>query len=192
MISTLSRKHNFDLVFDSQKMFRLLLKAMSNPARIVNIHEYASTLFGDQPAFLALALTLLDNNVSFNAYEDRTLSAEITSLTHTKRAGLESADFIFISVPDKTKEVIGSIKYGTLSNPHKSATVIIRNDDDPVYPLVLTGPGINECIAVKVSKTARDAIRLRDAQNYEYPQGIDMIFVSSAGELFAIPRHVAC
>jgi len=191
MISTLSRKYNFDLVFDSQKVFRLLLKAMSNPAQIVSIHEYANTLFGDQPAFLALALTLLDNNVSFNTCEDHTLLAEIKSLTLTKSAGLESADFVFINNPNKTKEVIGSVKYGSLSNPHKSATVIIRNDDAPVCSLTLTGPGIEGRVDVKVSRTVKNAIESRDAQNYEYPQGIDMIFVSSTGELFAIPRLVA-
>jgi alpha-D-ribose 1-methylphosphonate 5-triphosphate synthase subunit PhnH len=44
-----------------------------------------------------------------------------------------------------------------------------------------------------VTQAVKDAITIRDAQNYEYPQGIDMIFVSGNGELFSIPRlvHIA-
>jgi len=60
MISTLSKKHNFDPVFDSQQVFRLLLEAMSNPTKVVNIKEYADKLYGGNPVFLALAMTLLE------------------------------------------------------------------------------------------------------------------------------------
>jgi len=191
MISTLSKKHSFDLVFDSQKVFRLILKAMSNPARVVRIRKYADALFGDQPMFLALAITLLDNEVSFNTCENQSLSAEITSLTLTRRAGLESADFVFVSNPNRIKEVIGNVKHGTLSDPHKSATVIIRNDDEPNRLLTLSGPGIDCCVEILASNTVVDAILCRNEQNYEYPQGIDLIFISSAGELLAIPRLVS-
>jgi len=190
MISTLSKKHNFDLVFDSQKVFRLILEAMSNPTRVVRIREYADALFGDQPTFLAVAITLLDNEVSFNACENQSLTAEIASLTLTKRAGIDSADFVFVSNPNRIKDVIESVKSGTLSDPHKSATVIIRNDEDTNRLLALAGPGIRGNVTVWVSKTVIDAVRLRDEQGYEYPQGIDLIFVSSEGELFAIPRSI--
>jgi len=191
MISTLSRKFSFDLVFDCQKVFRLVLEAMSNPARVVRIREYADALFGDQPTLLALAITLLDNEVSFDACENKSLTAEIASLTLARRAVLKSADFVFVSDPCRVKEVIENVKHGTLSDPHKSATVIIRNDEEPAFWLTLSGPGIRDHATVHVSKTVVDAVRIRDEQNYEYPQGIDLIFVSSAGELFALPRLVS-
>jgi len=191
MISTLSKKHSFDLVFDSQKVFRLILEAMSNPTRVVRIREYADALFGDQPSFLALAITLLDNEVSFNACGNQTLSAEIASQTLTKGAGLESADYVFVSNPYRIKEVIENVKHGTLYDPQKSATVIIRNDDEPTCLMDLSGPGICGSVEVQVSKTVAEAIRIRNEQNYEYPQGIDLIFVSSWGDLFAIPRLVS-
>jgi alpha-D-ribose 1-methylphosphonate 5-triphosphate synthase subunit PhnH len=192
MISTLSKKHSFDLVFDTQRVFRLILEAMSNPTRIVNIRQCASALFGDQPTFLALAITLLDNEVSFNTCENHALTAEIESLTLTKKAGLEYADYVFVSNPNKIKDVIERINCGTLADPHKSATLIIRNDGEPGCLLKLSGPGIDGQAEVRVSKTVSETLQLRDEQNYEYPQGIDIIFVSSSGDLLAIPRLVAC
>jgi alpha-D-ribose 1-methylphosphonate 5-triphosphate synthase subunit PhnH len=188
MISTLSKKHGFDTVFDGRKVFRLVLEAISNPSRVVNINEYADRLFGDHPAFLALAMTLLDNEVSFNTCENRPLSDEIASLTLAKREKIESADFVFVCDPNELKHAAESVKCGTLSDPHKSATVIVRNDGVQGHKLTLFGPGIDGRATLWATQTVKDAIALRDAQNYEYPQGIDLIFVSGAGELIAIPR----
>jgi alpha-D-ribose 1-methylphosphonate 5-triphosphate synthase subunit PhnH len=175
MISTLSKKHSFDSVFDSQRVFRLVLEAMSNPGRTVHI--------GGGP-FLSLALTLLDNEVSFYAWGE--LSDEIVSMTLSKRDDMESADFIFT----QDISVIEAAKCGTLADPHKSATVIIQNDGDPIRKLTLSGPGIDGRVEIQASQTVKDAITLRDAQNYEYPQGIDLSFVSADGGMFAVPRLV--
>jgi alpha-D-ribose 1-methylphosphonate 5-triphosphate synthase subunit PhnH len=188
MISTLSKKHSFDTVFDSQKVFRMILEAMSNPARVVNISEYAAKLSGGHPAFLAVAMTLLDNEVSFNTCENDVLSDEIASLTLARRDEIESADFVFVSYQDDIKNAMENMKCVTLSDPHKSATAVIRNVDCPAGRVKLSGPGIDGHITVHVTQTVKHAVLLRDAQNYEYPQGIDMLFVSNNGELLAIPR----
>jgi alpha-D-ribose 1-methylphosphonate 5-triphosphate synthase subunit PhnH len=188
MTSTLSRKHNFDGVFDSQRVFRLILEAVSNPARVVNIKEYADKLFGENSVFLAIAMTLLDNEVSFNTCDKHALSDEIASLTLAKKEAIGSADFIFVNDLNYMEYAIANAKSGTLSDPHKSATVIIQNNDISALCLMLSGPGIDGQITVQTTQTVNDAVYLRDTQNYEYPQGIDLIFVSSNGELFAIPR----
>jgi len=190
MISTLSKKHKFDIVFDSQKIFRLILEAMSNPSRVVNIKEYADKLYGDYPALLAVAITLLDNEVSFNTCENRQLSDEIVSLALSRRERIDLADFIFVCESKDIKNVIENAKCGTLSDPHKSATVVIKNDNEADCRLKLSGPGIDGYIKSHVTQTVKDAINLRDSQYYEYPHGIDLIFISSDGELFAIPRLV--
>ena len=188
MTSTLSKKHSFDAVFDGQKVFRLILEAMSNPARAVNIKEYADKLFGGHPVFLAVAMTLLDNEVSFNTCGNHSLSDEIASLTLAKRAPLESADFIFVHDPNTVKNVIENAKRGTLADPHQSATVIIQNDGEPVCRSAFSGPGIDKRIEVQTTQRVKKAIALRDEQDYEYPQGIDLIFISNDGGLIAIPR----
>jgi len=188
MISTLSKKHSFDTVFDSQKVFRLLLEAMSNPARVVNINEYAGKLYGDYPALLAIAMTILDNEVSFNTCGNHVLSDEIASLTLSRKEYIESADFIFVSDSGDIKTAIESAKCGSLSDPHKGATIIILDDGVPSCRLKLSGPGIDGFAAITATQTAMDAIILRNAQNYEYPQGIDLVVISSSGKLFALPR----
>ena len=188
MMSALLKKHNFDEVFDGQKMFRLILEAMSNPGRVVNIKEYTNKLFGDCAEFLAVAMTLLDNEVSFNADEMESFSNEIVSLTLAKQEKVELADFIFVCDLKDIRGVIESAKYGSLSDPHKSATVIIQNNGSPSCSLTLSGPGIKGHIKVQTSQTIEIAIALRDMQCYEYPQGIDFLFISDEGELLAIPR----
>jgi len=190
MTLQLTKKHNFDIMFDSQKVFRLILEAMSNPTRIVNIKEYADKLYGDYPVFLAVAMTLLDNEVSFNTCENRYLSDEIVSLTLSRREKIDSADFIFVCDEKDIKKVIENAKCGTLADPHKSATVIIQNDGDLVHRLKFSGPGINGRIEIQSTQIVKDAIILRDTQYYEYPQGIDLIFISSDCDLFAIPRLI--
>jgi len=188
MISTLSRKHDFDTVYDSQKVFRLVLDAMSSPASAVNISQYAGKLYGDYPELLAVAMTLLDNEVSYTTLENHALSDEIASLTLAKWEKTGSADFVFVCDTKDMKGAIENAKCGTLPDPHKSATVITHDDSQPACEVTLCGPGIDGRVTVRVSQTVKDAIIIRDLQHYEYPQGIDLIFISGAGELVAIPR----
>ncbi len=189
-MSQLLRKHNFHEVFDSQGVFRLILEAMSNPGRVVSIKFHADKLFGNNPFMLALAMTLLDTEVSFNTCENRELSDEIVSLTLSRREQLSDADFVFVCNQDNLSDVISNAKCGTLSDPHKSATLIVQNGGKDVYPMCIHGPGIDGKQTVFVSELVKQALQLRDNQCYEYPQGIDYLFINDAGEMFAIPRLI--
>jgi len=193
MSTTYATKHSFDVVFDSLKVFRLILEALSHPTRVVSLKGCAEKLSGINPFFLTVALTLLDNELCFNTCEDRLLSDEIAALTHARRALVEEADLIFVCSPKDLKNVIENAKGGTLIDPHKSATIVVRNVVNELVPhcwLNFTGPGINDSITTLVSETVRDALALRDAQYYEYPRGIDFLFISDEGDLFAVPRLV--
>ncbi|MCL1913390.1 MAG: phosphonate C-P lyase system protein PhnH [Eubacteriaceae bacterium] len=192
MTLQLTKKHSFDMVFDSQKVFRLILEVMSNPTRIANIMEYADRLSGSNPLFLAIAMTLLDNEASVDTCGDHVLSGEIVSLALARIETVDTADFIFISDESGIKDVIENAKCGTLADPQKSATVVMQyqNDNRPGSAITLAGPGIDGQAVLLAPQVAIDAIKLRDAQNYEYPQGIDLLFISGNGDLFAIPRMV--
>lgn len=188
MISEITKKHNFEEVFDSQKVYRLLLTAISNPARIVNIKQYADKLHGDYQAMLALAMTLLDNEVCFSACENSELSDEIVFLTLCKREALENADYIFLTEPSELEAVITAAKCGTLRDPHKSATIIVEDSGSKSCRMRLYGPGIEGVTEFRASDIVKKALDIRDRQFYEYPQGVDFIFVSENGEVFAMPR----
>ena len=190
MTLQLTKKHSFDMVFDSQKVFRLILEAMSNPLRVVNIKESAEKLFGSCPEFLAVAMTLLDSEMSFSVCGNDLLLEEIASLTCARRVKTESADFIFVHDPDGLEAAVEAAKCGSLSDPHKSATVVIRNGGNPVYRLMFSGPGIDGYAEINAAQVVKDAIACRDSQCYEYPQGVDFVFVSEAGDLYAIPRLI--
>ena len=193
MTAALKKKYDFDEVFDSQKVFRLILEAFSQPVRMVSIQEYASRLYGEHSSMLALAVVLLDNEVSFNTGENRQLSDEIVSLTHAKRTLAEEADFVLVCNAEDIETVIGNVKSGTLVDPHKSATIVIRDVQEPtttLHKLTFSGPGINGAVTTWVTQTVLDTIVQRDAQYFEYPQGIDLLFVTDEGGLLAIPRLV--
>lgn len=180
--------YSFDEVFDSQAIFRKLLEAMSNPCRIVSVTEQSSKMYGDDAVFLALAMTLLDNEMSFDTCGNEKLAEDISLLTYAKRTSLEQADFIFVNDADSLEKVFSEAKCGTLADPQLSAALIIKDNGAADNKLRLYGAGIDGTAEAVLSEAAVRAIELRDAQNYEYPQGIDMIFVSDTGNLFCIPR----
>ncbi|WP_010248834.1 phosphonate C-P lyase system protein PhnH [Acetivibrio cellulolyticus] len=180
--------HSFDEVFDSQKLFRLILSALSNPLKTVNIKEFADKLFGNNSDFLAVAMVLLDNEVSFNTCENRELSDEMLSLTLSKRETISNADYIFVEDPNNLKEVIENAKCGTLIDPHKSATVIVKIPGDKNSKLTLIGAGIDVKVCVYTSEVVLNVLTLRDSRFFEYPEGIDLFFIDDSFNLFAIPR----
>ena len=187
-MSQLSKKHSFHEVFDSQGVFRLVLEAMSNPTRTVSLGHYAKKLFGAYPAMLAIAMTLLDPETLFCTCETGAFADDIAMLTLAKKSTLPEADFIFVCTPESLPAVIEDAKCGTLAHPHKSTMVILQNDGDADCDVVLQGPGIDGSAAVRVTSLVKTALQLRDNQCYEYPQGIDYLFVTGDGALFALPR----
>lgn len=189
-MKSITKRHSFDEVFDSQKVFRLLLTAMSNPPGTVSIAEFAGKLYGDNKGMLVLAMTLLDNEVSFNTCENARLSDEIISLTLSRKERLENADYIFVAEEEMLQFAIDNAKCGTLSDPHKSATIIIRYPETGSVSVRLRGPGIKGTFDFKASDIAKKALDIRDSKYYEYPQGVDFIFISDNGDLFSIPRLI--
>jgi alpha-D-ribose 1-methylphosphonate 5-triphosphate synthase subunit PhnH len=169
-------------------MFRLLLIALSQPSKVLNIREFSEKLYGNAPNFLAVAMTLLDNEVTFSTCGDEALATEIVSLTLAKRAEIRDADFIFVTEEARLRDAVENAKCGTLRDPHKSATIVVRAGDTKTVRLRLSGPGIRDVAELDVPAAVDEALRLRDARDDEYPQGIDFIFVSDNGELMALPR----
>lgn len=182
--------HQFDTVMDSQTVFRKLLEAMSNPTRTVSIQAQQEKLFGTYVALLALGMTLLDNEVCFSVCGDVALRDSLQLLTLSQTADDTDADYIFITDPQKVPAVLVKAKCGTLVDPHQSATLIIRDNGIPEHSLMLFGPGIDGTAEYTCSKTIYQTLVLRDEQAYEYPTGIDLIFVTDTGDVTCIPRLV--
>lgn len=184
--------HTFDDVFDSQKVFRRLLDAMANPGRRCGIQEQGEKLFGDQPALLAIAMTLLDASVSFCAPEEPALTEQIVLLTHARPVPPEQADYLFLPSAEQLSALIEIAKEGTLEDPHTSATVIVKVPDGQAgeCPARLSGPGVDGQMETTLPPAVIQAVKLRNAQEYEYPQGIDFIFLLPESQLLCIPRLI--
>lgn len=182
--------HNFNEVFDGQKVFRKILDAMSRPGKIVDIHEEADKMWGENKAFLAIAMTLIDNQVSFNACEEKELTEEIETLTLAKKGELSQADFIFVAHQENLSKVIKQAKSGVLSDPHKGATIIIKADDVFEETINIHGPGVDGVKAISVPVIVAETLKIRDSMQYEYPEGIDLIFVTPTARVFCLPRLI--
>lgn len=186
----MKKMHQFDQVFDSQRVYRILLEIFANPGRMRSIREFAEKMFGEQPELLAIGMTLLDNEVSFYTCGEEALADELLSLTLSREEPAEEADFLFVTDPERLADVIGKAKCGTLKDPQKSATLVVKLPKEEKKTLRLMGPGIKDVLEIAVPKSVNEALTLRDSQCYEYPEGIDFLFVTEDGEAFAMPRLV--
>jgi phosphonate C-P lyase system protein PhnH len=180
----------FDVVFDAQAVYRLLLEAFSNPGRVVCIKEYADK-FGGTDIPLCVALTLLDNETTFAAPDEAALCARIATVTMAREAAVEQADYLFAS--EKTAEALVSrAKCGTLAEPHRSATIVVSADSLAGEPdAILTGPGVDGEIRAHLGQALLNIVKERDARDFEYPTGVDFIFTDGAGNLLALPRKIS-
>jgi alpha-D-ribose 1-methylphosphonate 5-triphosphate synthase subunit PhnH len=183
----------FDEVHDCQGSFRCLLHAISNPGEIVDFQEYACKFEGDHCIMLMLALTLLDKETSHWVVDNKAFSRTLTELTYS-RPTEEKAGFIFIT-RTCSEAVIDSVfaeaTPGSLVEPHTNSILMIAVDDfEQNGTCTLKGPGIKELKAAGLSTYARMWISKRDRMEYEYPEGVDIFFVSAKGALMAIPRKV--
>lgn len=182
--------HQFDEVFDTQAVFRKVLEAMSNPTRTVSVAEQMEKLFGNHRAFLALGMTLLDNEVTFSACGDANFRNDFQLVTLSQEKAVSEADYLFVTDAKKLPEVLAQAKCGTLVDPHKSATLLIRDNGETTETMALYGPGIDGETTFSCSSLVRRALELRDQQEYEYPMGVDLIFVTNDGAVTCIPRLV--
>lgn len=182
--------HTFDEVFDTQTVFRLVLEAMANPTRTVSIAPMREKLFGNNPTFLALAMTLLDNEVTFHTCGDAGLKRDIQLVTLAEEASMAEADYLFLPDVAALVAAMAQAKCGTLVNPHQSATLLIRDNGEKTQQLSLYGAGIEGDTLFSCSEVVRRALELRQQQEYEYPTGVDFVFASDSGDITCIPRLV--
>lgn len=197
-------KHSFDMISGTQEVFRLLLDALANPGRSVDMSFHASQ-FVPNSSLLALALTLLDNETGFFYKGRPEICEEIRFLSGAEQAPPEKADFVFLtshSVPSGASgessetliyagEILSELKAGTFRDPHDSALVFIETSGKAEHTtsINIKGPGVPpEGRNLLLSSEEAAWIKARDKQQYEYPQGVEIIFIREDSSLFAITR----
>lgn len=198
----------FDAVHDTQKVFRVLLDALSRPGKLYELPSVGfvfgsartrSSAFDRFQSLGAILTTLLDHEVTFcllgqddTAHE---LGAQLADLTSSHSAGREQANYVVtLQAPDAS--LVSQLNFGNLLYPDTSTTLICLVSD--LAPrgldkhngtlLALDGPGVAERQTVWVAGTEATFFNALNTVNARYPLGIDVICVTSAGRVVGLPR----
>lgn len=207
MTETFGRKHAFDMVHGAQGVFRILLEVLANPGRTLNLRRYADQ-FAGAGQWLAPALTLLDGETGFFWDGDPQTGEEIHFLSGAPRVSPEKADIVFTGGGAYSPaEILSRVKGGTYMDPHDSALLFIAagereriaRDASPVQPAqglqeeaLLRGPGIPpEGRRVRLFPGEAAWCRAREERGFEYPRGVELIFLRGDGSLMALTRKTA-
>jgi alpha-D-ribose 1-methylphosphonate 5-triphosphate synthase subunit PhnH len=215
MTETFRRKHDFDVVHGAQEVFRVLLEALANPGRVLSIRRQAAQFTG-QGQWLAPALTLLDGETGFFWDGDPETGEEIHFLTGAPMVSLEDADFVFLSggknfpgehsgpvIPEEAESlhataagVLDRVKGGTHLDPHDAALLFIagerwggKNSGGAAEQVWLKGPGVPP-EGRRIEFFPAEAIwrRALEKRGFEYPCGVELIFLREDGSLMALTR----
>jgi alpha-D-ribose 1-methylphosphonate 5-triphosphate synthase subunit PhnH len=155
-------------VFETQRCFRALLTAMSEPG---TVHQ----LRGGLPLVLA---TLVDHEV------------RVAELGDPHWA---EADFVVVHGGTSRGE-LAHARQGTLYDPASGATAIYELDKvgDGPLGLSLTGPGVGvEPRLLLLTGLAEDEVALFRSTRAFYPCGVDIILVDLDGNCAALPRSTS-
>jgi alpha-D-ribose 1-methylphosphonate 5-triphosphate synthase subunit PhnH len=189
----MKNKHGFDTIHGAQEVFRILLDALANPGRVLQLRPYADQ-FAGPGRWLAPAVTLLDKGTGFYWDGDRETGEEIRFLTGAPQVSLEEADFVFLgsgtAACSEAPGVLSQVKGGTHLDPHRSALLFIDpgtgNREEPVF---LQGPGIPpEGRTIRLSPGEAAWCRARDERDFEYPCGVELVFLREDDSILAFTR----
>ena len=186
----------FDLVFDCQKVFKELMDALAMPGKICSIAREGQNLEHPQGVMAAAALTLVDHSCTFAVIRNHSLEEELRQMTYGRPAALEEADYIFLPDSqdmenDQVENILEKAKKGTLPEPHKSAALFVGIPSlQDGEESMLTGPGVKGQISIYLPQTGTRWLKIRQEMEIEFPCGVEIYFLTSEGELMAVPRKV--
>jgi alpha-D-ribose 1-methylphosphonate 5-triphosphate synthase subunit PhnH len=186
----------FDKVFDTQRIYRLMLDAMARPGKILALPRLdiypPSGLSGYASG---LAFTLLDGETSFAVLPGNSPWQDYLAVnTGARPVSPADAEFVLLAGGEYAPQIAG-VSRGSLLAPERGATLFVMVDalsaNGGGVRLTLTGPGIE-----KRREVAVDGLNLANLDNIltlnqEYPLGVDTFFTDRQGCLMALPRSSA-
>ncbi|WP_424984103.1 phosphonate C-P lyase system protein PhnH [Maritalea sp. S77] len=180
-----------DLTHQSQQSFKAIMDAMAQPGKIYDAPHKVDNAGALNPVAAMAALTLCDAETliyldeALNTTETRQFLAFHTGAATTSDP--QKAQFAFLSSAGPL-EGDHAFNMGNHEYPDQSTTVIIAvNDLANQAGATLSGPGIETSRAFASSSLSEQFWQQAEANNAEYPLGIDHIFVTET-QLAALPR----
>jgi len=185
-----------DPVFESQAVFRRIMRAMATPGTIFPCGEALAPPAPLAPAAAAALLTLADFETplwiapSFAAASGDAVAAYLTFHTGAPLApSPETAAFALIDLAADglrlERFALGSAEY-----PDRSTTVVAQGASlSEGLALSLAGPGVQGEAELRAAPLPRDFLAQWRANRSRFPLGVDMILAAGTN-LACLPRSV--
>jgi alpha-D-ribose 1-methylphosphonate 5-triphosphate synthase subunit PhnH len=181
-----------DPVRDSQRVFRQILRANSNPGDIVDLGGGIEPPPGLPPAAAAVLLTLADIDTPI------WMSVQLANICHrwlafhsgAPLASAPSASVFAIVDASADASLPTDFNAGDDRYPDRSTTVIVLcRALDGGSVVEISGPGINGKRSIRPTGPAERFWRAMIANNALFPRGADVLLVAGS-QLMALPRSL--
>lgn len=198
MTATAPQAKPFDIVFDSQAIFRTVLDAMARPGTVGLLTALDPRCpLPDFRPLAAVARTLLDHEVTFAVNPEESLSNTVElsrylgAATGSRLTAPDEADYVIARGP-LPRGLLASLKRGTLAFPDEGATLLILAPDFATtigaLPVTLSGPGVPGTLATHLTGLSAENLAERRVANAEVPRGVDLLLVDPTGRVLCLPR----
>lgn len=188
----MQKAYDFDFVNDTQKVFRKLLLALSNPGKQYSISEEMKGFSDKWAALLAVGCTMQDNETTFYVEKTPEFQQKLRELTLAKFEEVEKAQYIYLTSPVNYvnwENLLRSIKKGSLKDPQESATILVECETlEGNQEITLEGPGIDGELKIKGTEYMKTLMTIKQNQKMEYPCGIDIFLITHQGKIMGLPR----
>ncbi|MDR3566341.1 MAG: phosphonate C-P lyase system protein PhnH [Negativicutes bacterium] len=190
---TVALEPGFDKVFDTQKFYRIMLDVMARPGKIGLLPAVDLCPPSGLDVYAAgIAFTLLDGETGFAVLPEENDWQDYLRLnTGSGSKPVAGAEFIFANGKFNLPE-INAVSRGSLLSPEQGGTLIVQVDrvteSGQGVKLTLTGPGIKDSSRMVIAGFDPANLERVLSLNQEFPLGVDVFFVDTAGNLAAMPR----
>ncbi len=176
------RALGFDPVGDTQETFRAMVDAMARPGTVQAVPA--------EPADHAVAVTLVDNEVTFHT-RDETLASALEAANRLTPAPASEADIVHLK--GDRPQALRDASRGTLKEPSDGATIIYRvgaihdTAREGHVGLRLRGPGVPDERSLGLDGVSADVLDATADANAAFPRGVEVL-VTAEQTIAAVPR----
>jgi len=180
-----------DRVMCSQRIFRMLLDATSNPGKVIDSHIPLSAPAPLLATSAAICLTLLDRETPLwlDAKADQPQVREYLRFHCGCKLAARAKEAQFALIADAQGiPPLEQFELGTEEEPERSATLIIQVEAlSSEGELKLTGPGIEATRRLHIASFPPSLLQQMILNQDLFPRGLDFVF-ASPNQVAAIPR----
>ncbi|MBI0377013.1 phosphonate C-P lyase system protein PhnH [Streptomyces albiflaviniger] len=175
----------------AQRVFRAVLDALAHPGRSYRIAGPAQAPEALGPGLAAVALTLLDEDVSVWLHRTPADNPDVTSYLafHTgARVTNEHGAANFVLATPDTLPALDALALGTDDAPHQSATIVLdARTPGAGARFTATGPGIDGRVEIGAPWAPEGFLAAWTRNGALFPRGVDLLAVSD-DSIVALPR----